>query len=83
MQYQVVRGQNGERLLLPILAGAAIISAPFWFNNNNNKCCNNNQNFVPAYYPYPVYPQGYYPYPNNYQYPQYQFYPPSTQINYN
>ena len=33
---------NDQRLWGPLLAGAAIISAPFWFglskNNNNNNC---------------------------------------------
>ena len=49
--------QNDERLWLPFLAGAAIISAPFWFGigrNNNNNCCP---------YPVPYYPQPYYPQP--------------------
>ena len=63
---------NNERLWLPFLAGAAIISAPFWLGlskNNNNNCC------YPQYYPQPVYPQPYYPpyqqyptYSNNYNY---------------
>lgn len=62
MRYQMVYNERGERLWLPILAGAAIISAPLWINGRqcyNNNCYNNQQ---PVYqYPYP------YPYP--YQYP--------------
>ncbi|MBQ2892295.1 MAG: hypothetical protein IJE45_05325 [Bacilli bacterium] len=66
MQYQLVKGKNGERFWLPIIAGAAILSAPFWFNNK--QCCNNQQ-YYPQYYPYPVYPpQGYYPTPYYYPY---------------
>ena len=38
MRYQMVYNERGERLWLPLLAGAAIISAPLWLNNN--KCCN-------------------------------------------
>lgn len=34
--------QQPTRLWLPILAGAAIITAPFWLGGRNN-CCNNNQ----------------------------------------
>lgn len=63
MQYQYFINQNGERIWLPLLAGAAIISAPFWLNKN---CCNNYQQY-PNYYPYP-YPVPYYQYPN---YPYY------------
>lgn len=61
MQYRLVTNSKGERLWLPLLAGAAIISAPLWANNNN-KCC---QNQV-QYYPYPM--QYYPPYPINYSY---------------
>jgi hypothetical protein len=67
MQYQLVVNEKGERLWLPIVAGAAILSAPFWLNRPNN-CCNNNyyppyQYQQPIYYPQP-YPQPYpYPYP--------------------
>ena len=46
MQYREIINEKGERLWIPLLAGAAILSAPFWLNNNN-KCCNN-------YYPTPV-----------------------------
>ena len=53
MQYQEIINEKGERLWIPLLAGAAILSAPFWLNNNN-KCCNNT--YYPAPYPYPVYP---------------------------
>ncbi len=67
MQYQMVVNEKGERLWLPIIAGAAILSAPFWLNNNrpNNNCC---PNYYPPYYypqavPYP-YP---YPLPVNYR----------------
>lgn len=79
MQYRLFTSPNGERLWLPILAGAAIISAPFWANN---KCCNKNQiQFVQPYYPYP-YPQ-YFPYPY-YNYNPYSPYSPVTNnINYN
>lgn len=58
---------NDQRLWGPLLAGAAIISAPFWFglskNNNNNNCC------YPQFYPQPYYPQPYYQTPNYPQYP--------------
>ena len=33
MQYRLIHTPNGERLWLPFLAGAAIISAPLWLNN--------------------------------------------------
>ena len=69
MQYQQVINEKGERLWIPLLAGAAILSAPFWLNNNN-KCCNNS--YYPAPYPYPVYPINYNPYPYPYPY-QYQY----------
>lgn len=77
MQYRLVRGANGERLWLPIIAGAAILSAPFWLNNK--QCCNNQVAYPQPYYPYPypVYPPNYYPY--NTYYP----YPTSTNITYN
>lgn len=61
MQYQEVFNERGERLWIPLLAGAALISAPLWFNNKN--CNNGNCN----YYPYPTYQQ--YPYPYPYPYP--------------
>lgn len=64
MRYQMFYNNRGERIWLPILAGAAIISAPFWLNNQ--KCCNNQ-----AYYqPYPQ-PQPYPQYQYNYNYPPY------------
>lgn len=72
MYYNYFPYQNNTRLWLPLLAGAAIITAPFWLGGRNNNCCNNQQ-FIPypqSYpYPYPVpYPQSYpypYPYPVN------------------
>ncbi len=82
MQFQEVINDKGERLWIPILAGAAILTLPFWLGNNN-KCCNNNyypQN-QPVAYPYPVYQANYYPnyqtypYVNAYPYPVYQPYP--------
>jgi len=63
--------RNGnERLWL--LAGAAILTAPFWLNRNNN-CCPPQQNYNYGY-PYPVYPPVYtqpypQPYPVPYPYP--------------
>lgn len=69
MQYQQIINEKGERLWIPLLAGAAILTAPFWLNNNN-KCCNNS--YYPAPYPYPVYPINYNPYPYPYPY-QYQY----------
>lgn len=69
MQYQQIINEKGERLWIPLLAGAAILSAPFWLNNNN-KCCNNT--YYPAFYPYPITQPNYYPYPYPYQYP-YQY----------
>jgi hypothetical protein len=63
MQYQLVYNDKGERLWIPLLAGAAIISAPLWLNKNN--CCNNQ---YPIYQPYPVYQQQL-PYPYPYPYP--------------
>lgn len=60
------------RLWLPLLAGAAIISAPFWLNGRNT-CCNNQQYgmYQPISYGVPQpYPQPYpYPYPQPYPYP--------------
>lgn len=64
MQYQQVINEKGERLWIPLLAGAAILTAPFWLNNN--KCCNNS--YYPVPYLYPVYPVNYNPYPYQYQY---------------
>ena len=66
MQYQMVVNEKGERLWLPIIAGAAILSAPFWLNNRPNYCpnCYPPQ---PYFYPQP-YPQPYpYPYPIPYR----------------
>lgn len=62
MRYQMVYNERGERLWLPLLAGAAIISAPLWLNNN--KCCN--QGYYQPQYIAPPYP---YPYTNPYLYP--------------
>lgn len=65
MNYQF-NNKNNERFWGPILAGAAIISAPFWFglskNNNNNNCCYPQPYYQPYYppYPQPIYPN----YPN-------------------
>ena len=65
MQYREFINEKGERLWLPIIAGAAILSAPFWINGNN-KCCGGNNNYYSApapnqYQPYPVYQTNYYP----------------------
>lgn len=61
MQYHSFINQNGERIWLPLLAGAAIVTAPFWLGRN---CCGNNQQY-PVMYPYPYpYPVPYYNYPN-------------------
>lgn len=80
MQYQQVITEKGERLWIPLLAGAAILSAPLWLNNNN-KCCNNYYPTpVPYQYPYPIYQQNYYPYPYPYQQP-YTMYPFVQNIN--
>ena len=49
MYYSYLPYQNQTRLWLPLLAGAAIITAPFWLGGRNN-CCNNQ----PYPYPYPV-----------------------------
>ncbi len=73
MQFQEIINENGERLWIPLLAGAAILTAPFWLGNN--KCCNNNYypQGQPVPYPYPVYQTNYYP---NYQtYPYVAPYP--------
>lgn len=79
MQYRLIQTPNGERLWLPFLAGAAIISAPLWLNN---KCCNNQQpQYVQPIYPYP-YPQ-YYPYPYYNYSPNYSYPPVTNNINYN
>jgi len=60
MRYEMFYNERGQRLWLPILAGAAIISAPFWLNGR--PCCGNNQ----GYYPQAGNPQ----YQYNYTYPQ-------------
>ena len=74
MQYREIINEKGERLWIPLLAGAAILSAPFWLNNNN-KCCNNYYPTpVPYQYPYPIYQSNYYPYPYPYPYPYQQPY---------
>lgn len=83
MQFQEIINEKGERLWVPLLAGAAILTLPFWLNNNNNKCCNNayypQGQPVPYQYAYPVYQANYYPnyqaYPYSYPYPIYQSYP--------
>lgn len=72
MRYQMFYNNRGERIWLPILAGAAIISAPFWLNNQ--KCCNNQT----YYQPYPQ-PQPYPQYQYNYNYPPYYQPYPYTQ----
>ena len=71
MQYQEVINEKGERFWIPFLAGAAILSAPFWLNNNK-QCCGNNYYNQP--YPYPLYQTNYYPYPTPYPY-NYQYAP--------
>ena len=66
MQYQEYINERGERFIIPLLAGAAILSAPFWLNRPNNYCpnCYPPQ---PYFYPQP-YPQPYpYPYPVPYR----------------
>lgn len=74
--------QNDQRFWLPLIAGAAIISAPFWFgvgktNNNNNNCCPYPNKYYPQYYQQPYYPQPLY------QQPYYsQPYPAVTETNY-
>lgn len=70
MRYQMVYNEKGERLWLPLLAGAAIISAPLWLNGRQcyGQGCYQQQYAYP--YPYPTpYP---YPYPTPYPYPYYQ-----------
>jgi hypothetical protein len=81
MQYREIINEKGERLWIPLLAGAAILSAPFWLNNN--KCCNNYYPTpVPYQYPYPIYQSNYYPYPYPYPYQQpYSTYPFVQNIN--
>ena len=59
----MVVNEKGERLWLPIIAGAAILSAPFWLNNRPNNCCPPYYQPQPYYYPQP-YP---YPYPMPYR----------------
>ncbi len=67
MQYQLVYNEKGERLWIPILAGAAILTAPLWLGGRQ-QCCGNNQ--------YPIYPQPYpYPQPIPQPYPQPYPYP--------
>ena len=68
MYYNFLPYQYSTRLLLPLLAGAAIITAPFWLGGRNN-CCYNQVPYqqYPQYYPQPYqYPQ---PYPYPYPYP--------------
>ena len=62
--------ENDQRLWGPLLAGAAIIAAPFWLglsskNNNNNNCC------YPGYYQTPYYQVPYSPQPYYQPYPSY------------
>lgn len=71
MNYQPFINAQGERIWLPILAGAAIITAPFWLGRN---CCGNNNQ---GYQPYPYYQQ---PYPYPVPYPVY--YPPQYNYSY-
>lgn len=54
-----------------LLAGAVILTAPFWFGRNNN-CCNNA--VQPSYYNQP----NYYPQPNYYNQPSYYYGPNYT-----
>lgn len=61
---------NNSRLWL--LAGAVILTAPFWFGRNNN-CCNNASQ--PSYYNQP----NYYPQPNYYNQPNYYYGPNITE----
>lgn len=65
MRYQMVYNERGERIWLPLLAGAALISAPLWFNNR--QCYGQGCYQQPYPYPYP-YPAPY-PYPTPYPYP--------------
>lgn len=82
LQYREFINEKGERLWLPIIAGAAILSAPFWINGNN-KCCGGNYNYYSApapnqYQPYPVYQTNYYPvYTYPYNPPLYNTYYPN------
>ena len=48
----MVVNEKGERLWLPIIAGAAILSAPFWLNNRPNNCCPPYYQPQPYYYPH-------------------------------
>lgn len=76
MYYNYFPYQNNTRLWLPILAGAAIIAAPFWLNGRNN-CCGN-QPYYQTYqqpYPYQYQYQYQYQYPQSYLYPQPYPYP--------
>lgn len=66
MQYHSFINEKGERIWLPLLAGAAIVTAPFWLGRN---CCGNNQQY-PYPYPYPV-PYPYYNNPYSVPYPNY------------
>lgn len=61
MEYQLYVNENGERLWIPLLAGAAILTAPFWLNR---PCCGNNYNNGGYVQPMP------YPYPQPMPYPQ-------------
>ncbi len=70
MEYQMVINEKGERLLLPFIAGAAILSAPFWFSNRPNNNCYGPNCYPPQPYYYPQ-PQPY-PYPYPYPVPYYQ-----------
>lgn len=70
MRYQMVYNERGQRLWLPILAGAAIISAPFWLNGR--QCCTNQYGYYQPAYPQYQYN---YTYPAPYTYPTYVSYP--------
>ena len=73
VHYQMFYNERGGRLWLPIIAGAAIISAPFWLNGR--QCCGNQQGLYGNQQPYPQYQYNYtypttgYPYPYPYPYP--------------
>lgn len=77
---QPIYDQNGKRLWAPILAGAAIISAPFWLGLGRNNCCN----YYPYYQqPYQPYQQPYQPYQQPYyQQPYYYQATPTLENNY-
>ena len=65
-QYNCQFKDNNERLWL--LAGAAILTAPFWLGRNN--CCNNQNSSCCPYQQYSPYPQPIpYPYPQPVPYP--------------